>query len=132
MKYQAWLIAVSPNTTDGEDDNDVQHLPGNKEEDKEEHEGHGDEVICLEIMSSWAPVGSLVSTDLIVQEVTHHLAGHLLRIVQLWKLKPEHNKIISSKNISRVLISYFDSAVKNSSMLLKGAISMPSNMMESC
>ena len=78
--------------TEGEDDNDVQHLPGNKEEDQEEHEGHGDEVICLEMMSSSAPVGSLVSTDLIVQEVTHHLTGHLLGIVQLWKLKPEHQE----------------------------------------
>ena len=28
-------------------------------------------------------------------------------------------------------MSYLDSAVKNSSMLLKGAISMPSNMLES-
>ena len=39
------------NITDGEDDNDVQHLPWNKEEDSEEYEGHTDEVVCLEILN---------------------------------------------------------------------------------
>ena len=38
------------NITDGEDDNDVQHLPWNKEEDGEEYEGQRDEVVCLEII----------------------------------------------------------------------------------
>ena len=44
------------NITDGKDDNDVQHLPWNKEEDSEEYDGHRDEVVCLELKSSSAPV----------------------------------------------------------------------------
>ena len=35
---------------------------------------------------------SEVSADLVVKEVAHHLAGHLLRVVQFWKLKPEHRE----------------------------------------
>ena len=44
------MFVPTPNITDGEDDNDVQHLPGNKEEDGEEYESHRDEVVCLQII----------------------------------------------------------------------------------
>ena len=56
--------------TKSKKNDDVEHLPGDEEEDKKKDCEEGDKVVCL-----------------IVEQITHNLPRHLLHIVQFWHLK---------------------------------------------
>ena len=72
--------------THGEQNHDVDHLPGHEEEDSQEDGGEGDKVVGLIIIII---IIIIIINDLVVEKVADHLVGHLLRVVQLRHLKPD-------------------------------------------
>ena len=77
--------------THGEQNHDVDHLPGHEEEDSQEDGGEGDKVVGLIIIIIIIIIVIIIiiRTDLVVEKVADHLVGHLLRVVQLRHLKPD-------------------------------------------